>query len=153
MDSISNYSSPSKKTSEKKNIKEFLLSNLKKSSEEFDYIDKDADIPKDKDINEKIFAISKNCHEILERSIKALNEPLEEEKLRDIEDCAMGISELRSWIETSKKNKTISLEIDYIADYTERLKEMVDKMKFIDSIDNNSHDNFMMHIRKRREKE
>ena len=121
--------------SDKKKIKEFLARNLKISCDEFEHIDEEIDIQNDRNITEKIHTISKKCHDMSDRSLEILSEQTGEEKLEDIENCAMGLSEVRNWLGTCIKNKDLSSEIDDISNYVNSLEEMAGKMEFIDSIE------------------
>ncbi|HOI77921.1 MAG TPA: hypothetical protein PLI06_09985 [Methanofastidiosum sp.] len=126
--------------SDKKRVKDFLARNLKISSDKFENLDEEIEIQNDRDINEKIHAISKKCHDMSDRSLEILSKQAGEEKLEDIENCAMALSDVRGWLEVCIKNKDLSLEIEDISNYVKSLEEMADKMEFIDSIESHSAD-------------
>lgn len=135
-------------------MKEFLLTNLKRSCDEFEQIDKEIEIESDKELKEKVHTISKKCSLITNISLNSLNEKSFEEKLTDIEDCAMGLSEIRNWLDSSIKDKSLNKEIGEISNYFGSLEVMADRLKFIDSIQSespDSHDTLMKIMKKKRE--
>ena len=135
-------------------MKDFLLTNLKRSCEEFEQIDREIEIENDKELKEKVQTISKKCGLISNISLDSVNEKSFEEKLVDIEDCAMGLSEIRNWLESSIKSKSLDKEIGEILTYFESLEEMADSLKFIDSIQSesqDSHEALMKIMKKKRE--
>jgi len=135
-------------------VKDFLCINLKRSCEEFEQIDREIEIEDDKELKEKVQTISKKCSLISNISLDSLNEKFFEEKLVDIEDCAMGLSEIRNWLESSINSKSLDKEIGEILNYFQSLEEMADRLKFIDSIQSesqDSHDALMKIMKKKRE--
>jgi uncharacterized membrane protein len=62
----------------------------------------------------------------------------EGEILDGIENCAMGLSEIKNWIKVSVQNKALDSEINDISNYFDGLEDMADKMKFMDSLESKS---------------
>jgi len=60
-----------------------------------------------------------------------------------------GLSEIRSWVEKSIKNRVLDSEIEDISNYVKSLEEMTDKMEFIDSTESDSHNTLMAIVKKR----
>ncbi|MEN6378696.1 MAG: hypothetical protein ABFD15_03840 [Methanofastidiosum sp.] len=121
-------------------MKDFLLTNLKRNCEEFEHLVEGVDIEQDLELKERILSISKKCHEISNMSLNILSQEVEEEVLEEIENCAMGLSEIRSWIKACAKNKDLDSEIEDIFNFFGDLGDMMDRMEFIDSLESKSTD-------------
>jgi len=73
-------------------------------------------------------------------SLNILSEEVEEEILEEIENCAMGLYEIRNGIKACVKNKDLDSEIEDIFNFFGDLGDMMDRMEFIDSLESKSAD-------------
>ena len=120
----------------KKRVKDFLLANLRRNCQEFESLE-EIEIEEDSALNDKIHDMTKKCHDLANISLNILRED-EGEILDDIENCAMGLSEIKNWIKASVKNKALDSEINDISNYFDGLEIMADRMEFMDSLESKS---------------
>ena len=85
----------------------------------------------------------------IKKSLDILSEDKKDGEIDSIEDCVRGLSEIRSWVEKSIKNRVLDSEIEDISNYVKSLEEMTDKMEFIDSTESDSHNTLMAIVKKR----
>ncbi len=133
-------SSGEKESHDKKRVKNFLLTNLKRNCEEFEHLVEAVNIEEDPELKGKILSISNKCHEISNMSLNILSEEVEEEILGEIENCAMGLSDIRNRIKACAKNKDSDSNIENIFDFFGDMRDLMDRMEFIDSLESESAD-------------
>ncbi len=149
MDCIAKNLIIDKNSYKKKKKEDFLRENLKKNNKDFAQLEKEIKIQ-----NDEIQEITKKCHILSEKSLKALDNQEDDETLENLNICAMGLSEIKSWLENSLKTDDLDSGTKDLITYFDNFNEMIERMEFIDSLENESQKtqkNFIEYLKQKRE--